>query len=155
MRAQERAAARKQIDKRLNIIQNSEGLARPVRGWIRAIREALGMTTAQLGKRLGIRQASVVGLEKSEASKSITLETLERAAHALDCRLVYALVPRKPLAELVYERAHALAKRRLRSVSHSMVLEDQAVDEEDVKAHLERLVQELMIKRGSALWEDE
>ena len=155
MRAQERAAARKQIDKRLNIIQNSEGLARPVRGWTRAIREALGMTTAQLGKRLGIRQASVVGLEKSEASKSITLETLERAAHALDCRLVYALVPRKPLAELVYERAHALAKRRLRSVSHSMVLEDQAVDEEDVKAHLERLVQELMIKRGSALWEDE
>lgn len=155
MRAQERAAARKQIDKRLNIIQNSEGLARPVRGWTRAIREALGMTTAQLGKRLGIRQASVVGLEKSEASKSITLETLERAAHALDCRLVYALVPRKPLAELVYERAHALAKRRLRSVSHSMALEDQAVDEEDEKAHLERLVQELMIKRGSALWEDE
>lgn len=155
MRAQERAAARKQIDKRLNIIQNSEGLVRPVRGWIRAIREALGMTTAQLGKRLGIRQASVVGLEKSEASKSITLETLERAAHALDCRLVYALVPRKPLAELVYERAHALAKRRLRSVSHSMALEDQAVDEEDEKAHLERLVQELMIKRGSALWEDE
>ncbi len=103
MRAQERAAARKQIDKRLNIIQNSEGLARPVRGWIRAIREALGMTTAQLGKRLGIRQASVVGLEKSEASKSITLETLERAAHALDCRLVYALVPRKPLAEVVHE----------------------------------------------------
>jgi len=155
MRAQERAAARKQIDKRLNIIQNSEGLARPVRGWIRAIREALGMTTAQLGKRLGIRQASVVGLEKAEASKSITLETLERAAHALDCRLVYALVPRKPLAELVYERARALAKRRLRSVSHSMALEDQAVDEEDEKAHLERLVQELMSKRGSALWEDE
>ena len=155
MRAQERAAARKQIDKRLNIIQNSEGLARPVRGWIRAIREALGMTTAQLGKRLGIRQASVVGLEKSEASKSITLETLERAAHALDCRLVYVLVPRKPLTELVYQRARALAKRRLRSVSHSMALEDQAVDEEDEKAHLERLVQELMSKRGSALWEDE
>jgi len=154
MRAQERAAARRQIDKRLNIIQNSEGLARPVRGWIRAIREALGMTTAQLGKRLGIRQASVVGLEKAEASKSITLETLERAAHALDCRLVYALVPCKPLAELVYERARALAKRRLRSVSHSMALEDQAVDEEDEKAHLERLVQELMSKRGSALWED-
>ncbi|VUX56402.1 DNA-binding protein [uncultured Woeseiaceae bacterium] len=155
MRAQDRATARKQIDKRLNIIQNSEGLARPVRGWIRAIREALGMTTAQLGKRLGIRQASVVGLEKSEASKSITLETLERAAHALDCRLVYVLVSRKPLAELVYKRAHALAKRRLRSVSHSMALEDQAVDEEDEKAHLERLVQELMSKRGSALWEDE
>ena len=53
------------------------------------------------------------------------------------------------------ERARALAKRRLRSVSHSMALEDQAVDEEDEKAHLERLVQELMSKRGSALWEDE
>lgn len=155
MRAQDRATARKQIDKRLNILQKSETLARPPRGWIRAIREALGMTTTQLGKRLGIRQASVVGLEKAEASKRVTLETLERAAQALDCHLVYALVPRKSLDQQVSERARSLAKRRLRPVSHSMALEDQAVDEDDEKVHLERLVQELMGKRGSALWEDE
>ena len=91
MRAQERASARKQLDKRLNGLRNSDALSRPPRGWIKAIREALGMTTTQFGKRLGVSQPTALGFEKSEVSKGISLETLERAAHALDCRLVYAL----------------------------------------------------------------
>ncbi len=155
MRAQERASARKQLDKRLNILQNSDALPRPPRGWIKAIREALGMTTTQHGKRLSVSQPTALGFEKAEASKSITLESLERAAHALDCRLVYALVPRKPLETLVEERARVLARKRLRSISHSMALEDQRVDEADEREHLERLVQRLMDQPGSALWEDE
>jgi len=152
MRAQERAMARKQLDKRLNLLQNVDILARPPRGWIKAIREALGMTTAQLGKRLGVSQPRVLGIEKAEVSGSIKLESLERAAHALDCRLVYALVPRKPLEYLVEDRARELAKKRLRAISHSMALEDQRVDEADEQEHLERLVQKLLNQPGSALW---
>ncbi len=153
MRAQQRASARTQLDNRLTILQNSTGLARPPRGWIRAIREALGMTTAQLGKRLGVSQPSALGLEKAEASNKIRLQSLERAARALDCRLVYALVPRKPLGILVEERARELARKRLRSVSHSMALEDQRVDEAHEREHLERLVRKLLDQPGSALWE--
>ncbi len=144
--------ARKQLDKRLNLLQNVDILARPPRGWIKAIREALGMTTAQLGKRLGVSQPRVLGIEKAEVSGSIKLESLERAAHALDCRLVYALVPRKPLEYLVEDRARELAKKRLRAISHSMALEDQRVDEADEQEHLERLVQKLLNQPGSALW---
>lgn len=155
MRAQERASARKQLDKRLNILQNVDVLARPPRGWIKAIREALGMTSAQLGKRLGVSQPRVHGIEKAEASGSITLESLERAARALDCRLVYAIVPRKPLELLVEDRARTLAKKRLRATSHSMALEDQRVDEADEQDHLKRLVQNLLDQPGSALWEAE
>jgi len=155
MRAQERAMARKQLDKRLNPLQNVDILARPPRGWIKAIREALGMTTAQLGKRLGVSQPRVLGIEKAEVSGSIKLESLERAAHALDCRLVYALVPRKPLEYLVEDRARELAKKRLRAISHSMALEDQRVDEADEQEHLERLVLKLLNQPGSALWEGE
>ena len=155
MRAQERASARKQPDKRLNILQNVDVLARPPRGWIKAIREALGMTSAQLGKRLGVSQPRVLGIEKAEASGSITLESLERAARALDCRLIYAIVPRKPLELLVEDRARTLAKKRLRATSHSMALEDQRVDEADEQEHLKRLVQNLLDQPGSALWEAE
>ncbi len=155
MRAQERASARKQLDKRLNILQNVDVLARPPRGWIKAIREALGMTTEQLGNRLGVSQPRVLAIEKAEASGSITMESLERAARALDCRLVYAIVPRKPLELLVEDRARTLAKKRLRATSHSMVLEDQRVDEADEQDHLERIVQKLLDQPGSALWEDE
>ena len=144
--------ARKQLDKRLNLLQNVDILARPPRGWIKAIREALGMTTAQLGKRLGVSQPRVLGIEKAEVSGSIKLESLERAAHALDCRLVYALAPRKPLEYLVEDQARELAKKRLQATSHSMALEDQRVDEADEQEHLERLVQKLLNQPGSALW---
>jgi predicted DNA-binding mobile mystery protein A len=154
MRAQDRASARKNIDKRLNPLMNADAFARPPRGWIRAIREALGMTTAQLAKRLNIAQPSAVGLEKAEASKSISLETLERAARALDCTLVYVLVPRKPLEQIVQERAHERARARLRTISHSMTLEDQRVREEDEREQLERLVQKLLEGPGSALWDE-
>ena len=154
MRAQDRASARKQLDKRLNKLRNSDALSRPPRGWIKAIREALGMTTTQFGKRLGVSQSTALGFEKTEVSKGITLETLERAARALDCRLVYALVPSKPLELLVEDQARELAKKRLRATSHSMALEDQRVDEADERDHLERLVQKLMNQPGSALWEN-
>jgi predicted DNA-binding mobile mystery protein A len=155
MRAQDRAMARNQLDKRLNILQNVDILARPPRGWVKAIREALGMTTAQLAKRMNVSQPRVPGIEKAEVSGSIKLESLERAAHALDCRLVYALVPRKPLESLVEDRARELARKRLWATSHSMALENQRVGEADEREHLERLVQKLLSQPGSALWEDE
>jgi len=155
MRAQERASTRKQLDKRLNRLRNSEALSRPPRGWIKAIREALGMTATQFGKRLGVSQSTALGFEKSEASRGITLDTLVRAARALDCHLVYALVPRKPLESLVQDRAGQLAKKRLWATSHSMALENQRVDEADEQEHLERLVRKLLNQSGSALWEDE
>ena len=110
------------------------------------------MTTAQLAKRLGVAQPSVIGLEKAEASKVVTIATLERAAHALDCTLVYALVPRKPLETIVRERARDAAQERLRTISHSMALEDQRVDEDDERLQLERLTQKLIDGPGSALW---
>ena len=131
MYPKDRSIARRQLDKRLASGQNEELFARPPRGWIKAIREALGMTTAQLGKRLGVVQSRVVAIEKAETTGSITLESLERAARALDCRLVYTLVPGKPLEELVADRAKILARKRLQSAGHSMKLEAQGVDAED------------------------
>jgi len=155
MRSEDRSSARRQLDKRLSLLQNSEMFARPPRGWLKAIREALGMTTAQMGKRLGVVQSRVVAIEQAEAKSTITLNSLEKAAQALDCRLVYALVPRKPLDELVSERAERLAKQRLKSTSHSMALEAQSVDTADEKEQLNRAVRRLLEKAGSDLWEED
>jgi len=156
MRPQDRISARRQLDKRLIILlQNSELLARPPRGWIKAIREALGMTTSQLAKRLGVVQSRAVAIEQAEVKSTITLNSLEKAAHALNCRLVYTLVPRKPLEELVSARAIRLAKQRLESTSHSMALESQGVETADEQEQLKSMVQRLLDKAGSELWEDE
>lgn len=155
MRPQERATARRQIDKRLQFLQNHDGLARPSRGWIRAIREALGMTTAQLGNRIGVSQPRAVAIEQAEKSGAITLESLERAARALNCELVYALVPRKPLEEMAQDRARELAQRRMKRTRHTMALEDQSTSDDDARQQLNELARRILEKPGSGLWDDE
>ena len=154
MRARDRLLARKQLDKRLNSLRTME-FARPPRGWVKAIREALGMTAEQLAGRIGVTRPRVHEIEKFEVSGSITLDSLERAANALDCRLVYALVPREPLETLVEQRAMRLAKSRLSRTAHSMVLEDQSVDDDDQQQQLMALAKKLAQQSGSKLWEDE
>ncbi|MEO5926512.1 MAG: mobile mystery protein A [Bryobacteraceae bacterium] len=130
------------LDARLLELPPVPRFAVPVRGWIKAIREALGMTTAQLAKRLGVKQPSVVALEQSEAKGSIELATLRRVAAALDCTVVYALVPNRPLEATIRDRARAFLKRRRGPIEHSMLLEDQAVQATDLEAQIDELVRE-------------
>src|ERR1700731_2404849 len=95
----------------------------PVRGWIKAIREALGMSSAQLANRVGMKQPSLTAIEQSELKGTIRLATLRRVAEAMDCTLVYALIPNEPLETIVQKQARKVARRRLQSVEHSMLLE--------------------------------
>lgn len=134
--------SRSRLDPRFEQMRPVERYAPPIRGWIKAIRHALGMTTAQLAKRLGVRQPSVVAMEQSEVKGTIELATLRRAAEALDCTLVYALIPNKPLEAIVRERARAFGRRRWRPVEHSMLLEDQRVKRNESDAHLEDIIRE-------------
>lgn len=100
------------------------------------------MSTAQLAKRMGVRQPSIIDLERSEAKGSIALATLRRAAEALDCRLVYALVPNKPLETMIRERARTLLRRRRRPVEHTMLLEDQQVKETGTDARVDDVIRQ-------------
>ncbi len=145
--------ARKQLDRRLAPLRKAEALARPPRGWIRAVRDALGMTTAQLAQRIGVSQPRVVRLEKAEAEDSVTLATLRQAAEAMDCTLAYVLLPNRPLDALVMERARELADQQLARTHHTMTLENQALDARDLKAERERLVDELLRGDPARLWD--
>ena len=155
MRSEDRALARRQLDKRLTPLREAQSLARPPRGWIRATREALGMTSKQLGVRLGVSQPRATKIEQAESDGSITLDTLWRAAQAMDCQLVYAFIPRVPLQELVEARAATRARKILESTTHSMALENQRADANTDRAQLEQLTRELTEKAGSPLWEEE
>lgn len=155
MRPNERAIARRKLDNRLNLLRYSETFVRPSRGWLKAIREALGMTTTQLAERLGVVQSRAVAIEKAEIKGSITLNSLEKAAQAMDCRLIYVLVPRQPLEELVRTRAERLAKKRMESTRHSMALEAQEVEADDEQEQLKRMIDRLLEKAGSEIWEDD
>lgn len=148
------ARARKHLDKRLTPLRGDANWVRPPKGWIRAIRDALGMTTRQFAKRLGIAQPTAVQLEKGEINQTITLRRLRAAAEALDCTLVYALVPRKPLDTLVEDQARSLAEQELARLNHTMALENQALDQEDLLAERERLVRLILNASPRQLWEE-
>jgi predicted DNA-binding mobile mystery protein A len=119
--------ARRSLDEKLRTFQPAEQHQPPMRGWIRALRDSLGLSSAQLGNRIGVRSQSVDDWEKSEASGGISLDTLRRVGRAMDCTLVYALVPNTSLDEIVRRRAEGLARGAIAGVSHTMALEDQQV----------------------------
>lgn len=147
------ALARKNLDRRLSPLRESKELTRPQRGWIRAIRKALGMTTGQLAHRLGVSQPRVVQLEKSEMEGSVTLKTLRQAAEGLECTLVYALVPNEPLDKILRRRARAVADNQLALTNHTMRLENQALEPTALREERERLVTELLRGNLKFLWE--
>lgn len=143
------------LDKRFAALQPLKDAKRPPKGWIRAIRDALGMTSAQFARRMNIVQSSASELEQSEARDGITLKRLERAAEALGCRVVYALVPERPLAEIVRDRAERVAERQLAAVEHTMRLENQAVPDKGARAELRQRTIDDLLHNPSRLWDDE
>lgn len=144
--------ARRRLDERLSALPSPQVFAPPRKGWIRAIRDALGMTAAQLGARLSMRPQSVYDIEQSEALGLIQLNTLKKAAAALNCTLVYALVPNKPLSKLVDERARVLAEQALASIEHSMALEGQSTGKAGRAQRLRDYIEESVRERD--LWND-
>jgi predicted DNA-binding mobile mystery protein A len=103
------------------------------------------MTTAQLGKRMGLTQPRAVQIEKAERDGNISLASLERAAQALGCRIVYWLVPHESFKAQVENRARALATKRLGTISHN---------DEDEQEQLEQTIEELLNAPGSKLWDE-
>ena len=141
-----------QLDKTLSLWR-SLPRSRPSGGWLRAVRQALGMTTRQLAKAVGVTQAAVVDAERSEAKGDITLTTLQRYAAALGCELTYALVPNRPLQEVVEERAERIAHDEVSRVKHSMALEDQSTGREHLEREIAELRRKLMEGKRSRLWQ--
>ena len=124
------------------------------RGYIREIRDSLGVTTTQLAKKLGVSQPAISQLESSEREGSITLKTLARVADALDCKLVYALVPKTSLDDALHERAFGLAKQLITQVDHHMTLEGQKVSPEELETAIVELAEELIRNRDRRIWDE-
>jgi predicted DNA-binding mobile mystery protein A len=152
MKNDSRQRARQRLDERLVALKPEERFRAPPKGWIRAIRDALGMTGVQFAKRLHIRPQSVDALEKSEADGAIQLKTLRRAAEALDCTLVYALVPNSSLEGVVRERARKIATRDLGRVAHTMKLEAQETGDANLEARIEVYIRDVLKERD--LWNE-
>lgn len=142
----------KQLDKQLEIWRLPAKSPRPRLGWLRAIRHALGMSTGQFAKRLNISQPRVLKLEKAEIDGSVTLASLRKAAQAMGCEFVYAIVPREPIETMVLKQAARVAKSELESVSHSMALEKQRPGRDAEARQLKSLREKLLDGPRRRLW---
>jgi len=145
--------ARQQLDKTLSGCGWKQN-ATPVKGWVRAIREALGMSGKQLASRLNVSQPRISKLEQDELSGVVSLKTMRQAAEAMDCVFVYAFVPRSTLDETVRAQARKVAVARMQRVSHTMLLEAQSLAEEEQRASLDAAVEELVREMPKELWEN-
>jgi predicted DNA-binding mobile mystery protein A len=146
--------ARKSLDRRLARLREERLLA-PSRGWAKAIRESLGMTTRQLAQRMGVAPSRVTTIEKAEPTGAITLKTLRETAEAMNCEMVYAFVPSKPLDTILYDQAERKVRNELAHLNHTMRLENQALTQEELEEQKRRIITEYLSQFQRRLWEKE
>jgi predicted DNA-binding mobile mystery protein A len=142
----------KQLDMQLSLLRTMQLIKRPRSGWVKTIRESLGMSATAFARRLGMTHAGVRKLENAEASDSITLASLRKLAVAIDCELHYVLLPRTSLKQQLENQAQRVAKERLRPMVHTMMLENQAVQESSTQLQLEQIVKDLLEGSRRELW---
>lgn len=125
----------------------------PKEGWLKSIRQAIGMSTSQLAKKLGITRQSVTEIEQREADGSITLKTLREAANAMDLQLIYVLIPKDGTLELLIDRkARELATEIVKRTSHTMKLEAQENSAERIKEAIAERTNHIKNESLKILW---
>jgi predicted DNA-binding mobile mystery protein A len=144
-----------QLDATMTRLSCLRGMRRPVKGWLRAVREALGMSGKQFAMRLRVSAPRVSALEKGEVRGSVTLNTMRQAAAALNCSFVYNLVPLDgSLGDILRKRARILARKRISTVDQSMLLEDQRLSAPEQEKALEAEIEALLRKMPKDLWDN-
>ncbi len=154
MNVNKAALARKQLERRLAPLREMT-LVAPPKGWIKAIRESLGMTARQLAARMGVAPSRIPVIEKAEVTGATTLRTLRQAAAAMNCAFVYAFVPIQPLDDILRERATQKARKDDLRLDHTMRLENQALLTSDLDAERKRTIDLILSGSLRGLWDEE
>jgi predicted DNA-binding mobile mystery protein A len=145
---------REQLQSSLSRFQGLSDSGIPPKGWIRAIRTALGMSGRQFAERMGITKQGASDIEGRELTGSVTIKTMRRTAEALDCSFVYGFVPKTSLEETVRARATHVAAKRLAEAHQTMALEVQSLTDEENQNVLSEMVEDLVNNPPSNLWDD-
>jgi predicted DNA-binding mobile mystery protein A len=145
---------REQLQSSLSKFESLRDAGVPPKGWIRAIRTALGMSGRQLAERIGITKQRASDVEKQEMDGSATIKTMRRHAEALDCFFVYGFVPKTSLEETIRDRAKQVAAKRLADANQTMSLEGQSISEKENERVLSGMIDGLVDAMPSNLWNE-
>lgn len=142
----------KQLDRKLKRNISLSKIELPREGWIKEIRKALKMSYSQLAKRLSVTPNAIKKFEDSEMQGTISLNSLNKIANAMDCRVVYAFVPNESFEKIIDNQIDKVAEKMVQRVYHSMRLEDQNLSDEIHKEQLNELKYDLKNNFSSKIW---
>lgn len=143
---------RTQLDRQFEAAQGIRAVKTPKTGWVREVRTALGMSMNDLALRLGVIKQRIEGLEKNEAAGTVTIESLRKAAEAMNCDFVYHFVPKQGLQKTLEAQANHVAEELVKTSEHSMSLEMQGTSKSAQKALVEEIALELLRNEDRRIW---
>jgi predicted DNA-binding mobile mystery protein A len=143
---------REQLDKKLISLKSLVKNGMPETGWIKPIREALGMSAKDLAEKVGIDQSRISRLENAEKMGNIKLSSMQKIAQGLGMEFVYGFVPNDTLESMVRDQAHKLAVEKFKRLNHTMRLEMQELSDDEKKKALEDMINKILIDEPKHFW---
>lgn len=144
---------REQVDRKLVFLKEFSSSGMPQQGWIKTIREALGLTTSQLGKKARLHQTRISRLENAEKDGDLKLSSLQKIAKALNMKFVYGFVPEDTLEAMVRAQARRLALKRIETLDNTMRLEKQSLSKDEREKALEDMAEKILIDHPKDFWD--
>ena len=154
MKTKQKKLVQQQLDGTLGTFDVLRKVAVPPKGWVRAIRNALGMTGQQLARRLGTNRQRIARIEQDEKQGRVTVNTLRNVAEAMDCEFVYGFVPKQSLEQTVRDQARRVAAKRMERSNQLMRLEAQELGDAEKEQVLNELIDEIVNTMPRTLWDD-
>jgi predicted DNA-binding mobile mystery protein A len=141
-----------QFEAKLQKFSSLRLISNPEKGWIKAIREALSMSTRDLGKKVNLSQSRISRLENAEIDGDLKISSLKKMAERLNMTFVYAFVPNEPMEKIVRDQAMKIALKRFEKLNHTMRLEDQEITANEKSKALEDLVEKILHNPPKDFW---
>jgi predicted DNA-binding mobile mystery protein A len=143
-----------QLNEKIDQLTGLQHVIVPPIGWIKAIRNGIGMSMEQLGKKLSITKQGVMDIEKREKEGAITIKSMQEIAKAMDMKLVYGFVSNAgSLEQMIETRAIEMAKKIVERTSNTMKLEDQANSKERIEKAIKERASEIINNTPKILWD--
>lgn len=132
--------------------QQLESIQTPSEGWLAVLRKALGMSGAEVAARMGVSRNAVYQAERNERGGAITIAQMRKVASAIGCDVVYAVVPKGSVGEVIRAQALRKAEARIRRAGAHMALEQQSLPGAETQRRIEALAEELVRDMPPDFW---
>lgn len=126
----------------------------PIGKQVQLVREALGMTQAQLAKRCHIPQSMIARIER-DLSFDPRLSTVRKLAKGLSCSLTARFVPVEEIEKVIDQKSLDVARKLVGLSKSTAGLERQMPEDRYIELQVREMQNKIREKRTSFMWDDD